>query len=44
MLLLTVLQALLHAMMALGIGSLIAKLHKWDESALFFDGSSLGEF
>ncbi|KAF8605863.1 Shr3 amino acid permease chaperone [Ceratobasidium sp. AG-I] len=37
-------KALLHAMMALGIVSLIAKLHKWDESALFFDGSSLAAF
>jgi hypothetical protein len=30
-------------MMGLGVVSLIAKLHKWDESALFFDGSSLGK-
>ncbi|QRV73968.1 ER membrane protein SH3 [Ceratobasidium sp. AG-Ba] len=37
-------KALLHAMMALGIVSLIAKLHVWDESALFFDGSSLAAF
>ncbi|KAG9100890.1 hypothetical protein FRC06_003571 [Ceratobasidium sp. 370] len=37
-------KALLHAMMALGIVSLIAKLHAWDESALFFDGSSLAAF
>ncbi|KAF8677586.1 ER membrane protein SH3 [Rhizoctonia solani] len=37
-------KGLLHAMMGLGILSLVAKLHKWDESALFFDGSSLAAF
>ncbi|KAB5594465.1 ER membrane protein SH3 [Ceratobasidium theobromae] len=37
-------KGLLHAMMGLGILSLISKLHNWDESALFFDGSSLGAF
>lgn len=36
------LQNLLHGVAAVGILSLIAKLHKWDESAMFFDGSSLG--
>ena len=28
--------------MGFGILGLVAKLQKWDESALFFDGSSLG--
>ncbi|CUA70661.1 Rho GTPase-activating protein 21-B [Rhizoctonia solani] len=37
-------KALLHAMMGLGILGLVAKLHKWDESALFFDGTSLAAF
>ncbi|KAG8753097.1 hypothetical protein FRC11_007720 [Ceratobasidium sp. 423] len=35
-------KALLHAMMGVGILGLVAKLHIWDESALFFDGTSLG--
>ena len=35
-------QALLHAMMGIGILALVGKLHKWDESAVFFDGCSLG--
>ena len=29
-------------MMGVGILALIGKLHKWDESAMFFDGGSLG--
>ena len=29
---------------AVGILSLLAKLHKWDESAMLFDGSSLGVY
>ncbi|KIM32798.1 hypothetical protein M408DRAFT_313003 [Serendipita vermifera MAFF 305830] len=37
-------QNLLHAVAAIGVISLIAKLHRWDESAMFFDGSSLGAF
>ena len=36
------LQALLHAIIAVGLVGLIGKLHKWDDSAVFFDGSSLG--
>ncbi|KDQ19028.1 hypothetical protein BOTBODRAFT_103426 [Botryobasidium botryosum FD-172 SS1] len=36
--------AMLHAMMAVGIVGIIAKLHVWDESAMFFDGSSLALF
>ena len=35
-------QALLHAVMGVGIIGLIGKVHKWDESAMYFDGSSLG--
>lgn len=30
-------------MIGLGVLGLVAKLHSWDESAIFFDGSSLGE-
>jgi hypothetical protein len=29
-------------MMGIGTLSLLGKLHKWDESALWFDGSALG--
>lgn len=29
-------------MMGIGIACLLGKLHKWDESAIWFDGSSLG--
>jgi ER membrane protein SH3 len=29
-------------MMGIGVFSLLGKLHKWDESAMWFDGSSLG--
>ncbi|KAF9245310.1 Shr3 amino acid permease chaperone [Melanogaster broomeanus] len=34
-------KALLHGFIGVGIVGLVAKLHKWDEAALFFDGSSL---
>ncbi|KAI0033684.1 Shr3 amino acid permease chaperone, partial [Vararia minispora EC-137] len=34
-------KALLHGMMGVTIISTIGKLHKWDESAMFFDGGSL---
>ncbi|KAH7890691.1 Shr3 amino acid permease chaperone [Phlebopus sp. FC_14] len=37
-------KALLHGFMGVGILGLIAKLHVWDESALFFDGSSLAAY
>ncbi|KZV85704.1 hypothetical protein EXIGLDRAFT_712263 [Exidia glandulosa HHB12029] len=37
-------RALLHSVMGVGILALIAKLHQWDESAVFFDGTSLGLF
>ena len=35
-------QALLHGMIGIGLIGTLSKLHKWDESAMFFDGSSLG--
>ena len=31
-------------MFVIGILGLVAKLHKWNESAMFFDGTSLGTF
>ncbi|KAF7971289.1 hypothetical protein HWV62_21544 [Athelia sp. TMB] len=34
-------KALLHGMIGVGILALLAKIHTWDESAMFFDGSSL---
>ncbi|THH04010.1 hypothetical protein EW146_g10290 [Bondarzewia mesenterica] len=37
-------KALMHAMMGVGILSIVGKLHKWDESAMFFDGGSLVAF
>ncbi|KAI0741462.1 Shr3 amino acid permease chaperone [Daedaleopsis nitida] len=37
-------KALLHAVIAVGLAGLIGKLHKWDDSAVFFDGSSLAAF
>lgn len=36
-------KALLHGMMALGILGCLAKLHRWSETAKYFDGSCLGE-
>lgn len=36
-------QALLHGLMGIGVVAIIAKIHRWDESAMFFDGGSLGE-
>ncbi len=32
----------MHAIMGMGLLGLVGKIHKWDESAMFFDGSSLG--
>ncbi len=32
----------MHAIMGVGIIGLVGKLHKWDESAMFFDGSCIG--
>lgn len=34
-------KALLHGMIGVGLIGTLSKLHKWDESAMFFDGSSL---
>jgi hypothetical protein len=28
--------------MGIGLLALVGKLHKWDDSAVFFDGTSLG--
>jgi len=38
----SVTKALLHGMIGIGLIGTLSKLHKWDESAVFFDGSSLG--
>ncbi|KAG7087718.1 hypothetical protein E1B28_013664 [Marasmius oreades] len=35
-------KALLHGLMGVGMLGLVSKLHKWDDSAMFFDGTSLG--
>lgn len=32
----------MHGVMGFGVLGLVFKLQKWDESALFFDGCSLG--
>ncbi|KAJ3809596.1 Shr3 amino acid permease chaperone [Lentinula lateritia] len=37
-------KALLHGMIGVGVLGLVGKLHKWDDSAMFFDGSSLGVY
>ncbi|OBZ66509.1 Secretory component protein SHR3 [Grifola frondosa] len=37
-------KALLHAVMGVGLLGLMGKLHKWDDSAMFFDGSSLAAY
>jgi len=37
-------KALLHAVMGIGLLALAGKLHKWDDSAVFFDGTSLALF
>jgi hypothetical protein len=34
-------QALLHVALGLPLLALIGKLHKWTESAMFFDGSAI---
>lgn len=36
-------QALLHGFIGVGFIGLLTKLHAWDDSAMFFDGSSLGK-
>lgn len=35
-------QSLLHGIMGLGVLGLVAKLHKWTDLAVYFDGTSLG--
>ncbi|EJD48001.1 Shr3 amino acid permease chaperone [Auricularia subglabra TFB-10046 SS5] len=37
-------RALLHSVIGVGIIGLLGKIHKWDESAMFFDGTSLALF
>ncbi|KAF9523052.1 Shr3 amino acid permease chaperone [Crepidotus variabilis] len=37
-------KALLHGMFVVGLLGLVAKLHKWNESAVFFDGTSLAAY
>ncbi|PCH44408.1 hypothetical protein WOLCODRAFT_138989 [Wolfiporia cocos MD-104 SS10] len=37
-------KAMMHAVMGVGIFGLVGKLHQWDESAIFFDGTSLAAF
>ncbi|KAI0629200.1 Shr3 amino acid permease chaperone [Trametes polyzona] len=37
-------KALLHSIMGVGLVGLLGKLHKWDDSAMFFDGSSLAAY
>ena len=37
-------KALLHGFMGIGILALVGKLSTWDESAMFFDGSSLAAY
>jgi len=37
-------KAFLHAVMGIGIIGLVGKIHKWDDSAMFFDGSSLAAY
>ncbi|KAH8832577.1 Shr3 amino acid permease chaperone, partial [Flagelloscypha sp. PMI_526] len=37
-------KALLHGMIASGVLALIAKLYKWNDSAFFFDGTSIGAY
>ncbi|KXN89379.1 Secretory component protein SHR3 [Leucoagaricus sp. SymC.cos] len=37
-------KALLHGMIGIGLVGTLSKLFKWDESAMFFDGSSLAAY
>ncbi|KAI5121515.1 hypothetical protein M0805_006552 [Coniferiporia weirii] len=39
-----VIKTLLHSIVGVGVLGLIGKLHKWDESAMIFDGSSLAAY
>ncbi|KAI0296013.1 hypothetical protein BC826DRAFT_1006727 [Russula brevipes] len=36
--------ALLHGLIGVGVVAMITKIHRWDESAMFFDGGSLAAF
>lgn len=40
----TAIPALLHGMIGLGLIGLLAKLHRWTETAKWFDGVSLGRW
>lgn len=40
----TAISALLHGVIGMGLLALIAKLHRWTETAKFFDGFSIGEY
>jgi hypothetical protein len=35
-------KALFHVALALPLIALLAKLHKWTEAAMFFDGTGIG--
>jgi hypothetical protein len=37
-------QALLHGLIGIGVASIIAKIHRWNETAMLFDGGSLGAY
>jgi len=37
-------KALLHGLIGVGVVAMITKIHRWDESAMFFDGGSLATF
>ncbi|EAU90130.1 hypothetical protein CC1G_05668 [Coprinopsis cinerea okayama7 len=37
-------KTLLHSFLGVGLLGLLAKLHKWDNSAMFFDGSSVAAY
>lgn len=39
----TAISALLHGVIGFGVLALIAKLHRWTETAKWFDGFSLGQ-
>jgi hypothetical protein len=40
----TAISALLHGMVGLGVLGLVAKIHRWTETAKWFDGFSLGAY
>jgi len=37
-------KALLHGLIGVGLVAIVTKIHRWDESAMFFDGGSLAAF